>query len=695
MASFKMVTSLLAFWFLVLELFSTNHVCCLPVDGAGKGSASIRECSTKVLRPLDLRPRFQIGSNLLPFEIFHYHLSTNNTAKVCTLNITRLFQKLPLRSRFSQLTFSVECSSPLKVVFRRSEHLTKFFVHSILEISGPCEITTKDLAVWGRATDLWRLRLSNGVVVREDENQTARDLEGLLNLGSLSFSRLSSKGIPRIFTSFVWEKMGELRFIDIPLTSIPDVLNQTMPNLQSLYFYDTRLQRPPNFPWCNTRLELPGNLSRAALKKTVNSRMYPRYLTVESNPTLDVGEFEFMTSSLDSVSLRDNGLKHISSTIFDKTSELKSIYLSGNKFRKVPAEIFRKVNGLENIYLDNNRLEFIAKGTFRELKELRMLDLSNNFLRTLPSDFLSGAENLTQIMINLKHNRLVTLPKNFQNLNFSFIDIQNNFFTCDCRNKWMKTWLSDMESALVGGAKTVLCTSEKNRGKPLVSVGDDNFTCLTESSLLLMIACILGGLLLTFIVLGLIYRFRREAKLFLFTRFRWHPFDRVDDSDPSKVYDAFVSYSSHDREWVLNTLREKLESEDPPFKLCIHDRDFMVGAPIFQNIFDSVKTSRRMIMVLSKDFVQSEWCMLEFRAAHRRVLRDRTNYLIIILFADVDTKNLDDELKLYLRTNTYLAIDNKWFWQKLRYALPERRRRISQTRLVEEENVGYESEPLL
>lgn len=46
------------------------------------------------------------------------------------------------------------------------------------------------------------------------------------------------------------------------------------------------------------------------------------------------------------------------------------------------------------------------------------------------------------------------------------------------------------------------------------------------------------------------------------------------------------------------------------------------------------------------------------------------NYLIIILFDDVNMDELDEEMKLYMRTNTYLSVTNKWFWQKLCYAMP-------------------------
>ena len=140
------------------------------------------------------------------------------------------------------------------------------------------------------------------------------------------------------------------------------------------------------------------------------------------------------------------------------------------------------------------------------------------------------------------------------------------------------------------------------------------------------------------VVFILAYKYRGEVKVFIYTHFNWHPFNRVDESDPTiKIYDAFVSYSGADWEWVVNTLQERLETHDPPYKLCIHDRDFLAGAPIQENIMNSVNQSKRM---------------LEFRAAHQKVLEERTNYLIIILFDDVIMDDLDDEMKLHTCAQT-------------------------------------------
>ena len=248
----------------------------------------------------------------------------------------------------------------------------------------------------------------------------------------------------------------------------------------------------------------------------------------------------------------------------------------------------------------------------------------------------------------------------------------------------MKKWLI-RKKAHIQNIENVLCNSENAQGRAIYTLPDEAFVCKEEKQVsnnthttikekTFKIIAFTSGcfLVVCAVVFILAYKYRGEVKVFIYTHFNWHPFDRIDDSDPTKIYDAFVSYSGADWEWVVNTLQERLETHDPPYKLCIHDRDFLAGAPIQENIMNSVNQSKRMLMVLSQNFIRSEWCLLEFRAAHQKVLEERTNYLIIILFDDVIMDDLDDEMKLYMRTNTYLSISNKWFWNKLFYALPQR-----------------------
>ena len=85
----------------------------------------------------------------------------------------------------------------------------------------------------------------------------------------------------------------------------------------------------------------------------------------------------------------------------------------------------------------------------------------------------------------------------------------------------------------------------------------------------------------------------------------------------------------------------------------------------------AIQCSRRTILVLSPNFIQSGWCDLEFQAAHQRALEDKSNFLIVVLLQEVNSKDLDETLKLYMKTKTYVSANDKWFWQKILYTLPE------------------------
>lgn len=76
--------------------------------------------------------------------------------------------------------------------------------------------------------------------------------------------------------------------------------------------------------------------------------------------------------------------------------------------------------------------------------------------------------------------------------------------------------------------------------------------------------------------------------------------------DPSTI---FISYSHRDRAWVTGWLLPRLEAAS--LKVVIDERDFTVGTAVLDNIERAIETSRRTLLVLTPNWVASEWTSFE------------------------------------------------------------------------------------
>ncbi|KAJ8337263.1 hypothetical protein SKAU_G00384830 [Synaphobranchus kaupii] len=145
------------------------------------------------------------------------------------------------------------------------------------------------------------------------------------------------------------------------------------------------------------------------------------------------------------------------------------------------------------------------------------------------------------------------------------------------------------------------------------------------------------------------------------------------------TYDAFISYSSLDETWVMRELVPRMEGpRGKGFRLCLHHRDFRLGAAILENIEAAIYSSRRTLCVVSRDFLRSEWCALEFQLASLRLLCDRSDVLLLVFLEEIPNHCLSSytRLRKMVRKNTYLqwpeaATEQEAFWIRLEDALRE------------------------
>ncbi|XP_028641414.1 interleukin-1 receptor accessory protein [Grammomys surdaster] len=145
-----------------------------------------------------------------------------------------------------------------------------------------------------------------------------------------------------------------------------------------------------------------------------------------------------------------------------------------------------------------------------------------------------------------------------------------------------------------------------------------------------------------------------------------------------KEYDIYVSYArnAEEEEFVLLTLRGVLENEFG-YKLCIFDRDSLPGGNTVEAVFDFIQRSRRMIVVLSPDYVtEKSISMLEFKLGVMCQNSIATK-LIVVEYRPLEQPHpgimqLKESVSFVSWKGEKSKHSGSKFWKALRLALPLR-----------------------
>ena len=81
------------------------------------------------------------------------------------------------------------------------------------------------------------------------------------------------------------------------------------------------------------------------------------------------------------------------------------------------------------------------------------------------------------------------------------------------------------------------------------------------------------------------------------------------EKNGEKEFDVFISYSSHDKNFVEDVIGPELENETSlvKYKCILHVRDFKTSISIMDQIDKAIDSSTCTIIALSKDFLKSQW----------------------------------------------------------------------------------------
>jgi hypothetical protein len=407
--------------------------------------------------------------------------------------------------------------------------------------------------------------------------------------------------------------------------------------------------------------------------------------------------------------------------------DLEVLQLDHNSLKSLSGYEFHGLENLRELHLQFNKISSIQNHTFIHFRELRSLRLDNNLLtsynfwnlpnylselRLASNPWSCECENVEKfrdyiqtydfIKDKLKIKCTFSLTNNSNSTDLIatttttksdgfLIYLENSTTICNGRRRLSHTGVN-VSTATKKTASTSADNND-NDGDDADNIIHGNLTSKKtflspnqiENYIPFLVAAICCFIVIIILTLLLIM-FRQEMRVWFHSRFGIRLFyhnNDLDKTERDKLFDAFISYSSKDEAFVAEELVPMLENGDPGYKLCVHYRDFPVGGYIADTIVQAVESSRRTVMLLSENFIKSEWCRFEFKSAHHQVLRDRRRRLIVIVLGDVPQKEIDPDISLYLKTNTYLQWGDKNFWEKLRFALPDvpnnRRQHAGQT----------------
>ncbi|NXG26765.1 TLR21 protein, partial [Grallaria varia] len=366
------------------------------------------------------------------------------------------------------------------------------------------------------------------------------------------------------------------------------------------------------------------------------------------NNRLDETICENAWPSLQTLNLSQNSLKSLKETAkcICHLRKLNNLDLSQNNFGDIP-DVCEWPKNLKYLNLSSTQ---IPKVTTCVPPTLEVLDVSGNNLKEfgLQLPFLKE--------LYLTKNQLKTLPGAAPIPNLVVMSVRRNKLNSFSKEEYICDSPLAVRGAEVGAVHLSLMECHR--------------------SLVVSLICVLVFLVILILV-AIGYKY--HVVWYLRMTWAWLQAKRKPKRAPPKdiCYDAFVSYSENDSNWVENIMVRELEQACPPFRLCLHKRDFVPGKWIVDNIIDSIEKSHKTLFVLSEHFVQSEWCKYELDFSHFRLFDENNDAAILVLLEPIQSKTIPKrfcKLRKIMNTKTYLEWpreeeQQQMFWENLKRAL--------------------------
>nr|XP_028573411.1 LOW QUALITY PROTEIN: toll-like receptor 13 [Podarcis muralis] len=412
------------------------------------------------------------------------------------------------------------------------------------------------------------------------------------------------------------------------------------------------------------------------LSSLVDLDLFNNYISYKSSKMLANPPFKLLKvlNKFNINSQRHNGLENFPVNFLQGLDSIVQIHAGNLAISFLDPKTFKYTPTLEELDLSDNSLNNVSNMLFWPVPNLRELHLNKNGLNSL--SFVShgnlskltlfrGAENQIDVITKEQIRALPALR---------FLDLRENTFACSCSNEMFLNWsLKDPKTQVLHFYQYICASPSTQKGQKLWTF--ETSSCIIDYGFILYITNTSAAILLMLVCfiyqwrLHMIYSYHLLLAYFIDKR------EKRKERVMGYAYDAFLSYNTHNEEWVINDLLPVLENQYH-WKLCLHHRDFEPGRSILENIVDNIYMSRKTICIISRHYLESEWCSKEIQVASFRLFDENKDVLILIFLEDIPSEYLSPyhRMRKLIKKKTYL----KWpqdekevalFWQKLDMAM--------------------------
>jgi len=279
------------------------------------------------------------------------------------------------------------------------------------------------------------------------------------------------------------------------------------------------------------------------------------------------------------------------------------VYCSNANLTALPLELPELPKSYTKYKLDfshNRRLRHLEHRPY--FVNTSILELSNCSIDSIDLELWSELANITQVLLD--GNQLQSLPSSVATVSLqrTKFSLGKNPWKCSCDAHWMSEWLKSIQSSL-SNPNDITCSSPSRlKNRNIMSVSGEAFcedpaSKAVKRTLSISLSSVIGVLVALLSVAIMVYLLRVR----LYSRWKFHPFDRDECLGEDLIYDVFLSCCSSDNLPHGNEIRQQLEQRG--YRVCYPPRDFVAGETIQDNIYGAVVRSKRTVCFLTSQFL--------------------------------------------------------------------------------------------